>query len=173
MTNSEFFNGMAERWDEIAVHPADKIRRIATLADPRRGAFVLDVGCGTGVMLPSLLDGVGREGRVVALDIAPAMIEIARRKYDSPNSCLPHFEDRRAFLSHARRLLAKGGRLAIAHCEGRASINALPAHVSDGPPSVPLPPIAALLLEAEETGFSIELSRDDEDYYILVAVADS
>ncbi len=194
MTNLEFFNGMAGRWDEIAVHPVEKIRYISILATPHRGDFVLDVGCGTGVMLPALLKAVGREGSVIALDIAPSMIEIARRKNGSPNlafvagdfmeyestdafdlvmaySCLPHFEDRRAFLGRARLLLVQGGRLVIAHSEGRSSINALPAHVSDGPPSEPLPPIEALSREAEEAGFRIEFSRDDEDYYILVAVA--
>src|SRR5437867_10457540 len=54
-------------------------RLALTLAecDAARGASVLDIGCGSGVYLEEL----GRRGaaRLVGLDFAPAMLELARR----------------------------------------------------------------------------------------------
>lgn len=44
------------------------------------GQVVLDVGCGSGVSLPLLLDGVGETGTVYGFDQSPEMLAIARRK---------------------------------------------------------------------------------------------
>jgi SAM-dependent methyltransferase len=46
------------------------------------GDTILDVGCGPGVNLGSLRDAVGPEGRVVALDYSPEMVERARERVD-------------------------------------------------------------------------------------------
>lgn len=46
----------------------------------RPGQRVLDVGCGTGLDLPLLMDGVGPGGAVVALDASAAMLAAAQRR---------------------------------------------------------------------------------------------
>lgn len=46
----------------------------------RRGQTVLDVGCGTGLSLALLEQGVGAEGRIVGIEQSPEMIERARRR---------------------------------------------------------------------------------------------
>jgi len=46
----------------------------------RGGEAVLEVGCGTGVFLASLLAGVGRSGRVVGLDHNPALLDETRMR---------------------------------------------------------------------------------------------
>src|SRR5437867_5041053 len=60
--------------------PAIHWRLAVTLAecDALAGASVLDIGCGSGVYL----DELGRRGaaRLVGLDFAPAMIELAQRR---------------------------------------------------------------------------------------------
>jgi ubiquinone/menaquinone biosynthesis C-methylase UbiE len=47
-------------------------------AAPRPGERVLDVACGTGIIARSVAPAVGAEGRVVGLDISPAMLSVAR-----------------------------------------------------------------------------------------------
>jgi SAM-dependent methyltransferase len=44
------------------------------------GESALDVGCGAGQSVLQLADRVGPEGRVTGVDIAPALLEVARRR---------------------------------------------------------------------------------------------
>ncbi len=46
----------------------------------RPGDAVLDIGCGTGALLPDLVAAVGPHGRVVAVDLSTRMVRIARRR---------------------------------------------------------------------------------------------
>ncbi len=74
--SDDFFAGLAGRWDRIRAeydHPDIGLGTVAALVDP--GLCVLDIGTGTGAMLP-LLGGV--VGTVVALDNSQAMLERAR-----------------------------------------------------------------------------------------------
>ena len=47
---------------------------------PRIGDVVLDVGCGAGQSALQLADRVGVRGRVTGVDIAPGVLEVARRR---------------------------------------------------------------------------------------------
>ena len=44
------------------------------------GSVVLDIGCGAGQTLLQLAERVGLEGQVIGVDIAPQLLEIARRR---------------------------------------------------------------------------------------------
>lgn len=46
----------------------------------RAGSVVLDIGCGAGQTLLQLAERVGAHGRVIGVDIAPRILEIARRR---------------------------------------------------------------------------------------------
>lgn len=49
------------------------------------GDAVLDIGCGTGALIPALVEAVGPQGRVVAMDFSPRMVAIARKRVKWPN----------------------------------------------------------------------------------------
>jgi ubiquinone/menaquinone biosynthesis C-methylase UbiE len=111
------------------------------------GDTVLDVGTGTGVFVPFLLKKIGSQGRLVCLDFAEVMLNIAREKKlignisflcaDIENSGLPdeafnavvcysvfpHFDDKPKALSEIYRVLQPGGRIFIAHTSSRQAIN--------------------------------------------------
>jgi SAM-dependent methyltransferase len=48
--------------------------------DPGPGEVVLDIGCGAGQTLLQLAERVGPEGQVIGVDIAPRLLDIARRR---------------------------------------------------------------------------------------------
>ena len=49
------------------------------------GEAVLDIGCGTGALIPALVEAVGPQGRVVAMDNSARMVAIARKRVKWPN----------------------------------------------------------------------------------------
>jgi ubiquinone/menaquinone biosynthesis C-methylase UbiE len=48
------------------------------------GDTVLDVGCGTGLSFPLLIDAVGPTGHVIGVDSSPQMLAVARRRAARP-----------------------------------------------------------------------------------------
>jgi ubiquinone/menaquinone biosynthesis C-methylase UbiE len=147
MTRS-YFNSKADIWDEkIAETDCSKLENMAKNLDIQPGAVVLDVGTGTGVFIPFLLNKIGIKGRLVCLDSAEKMLEKARAKNlkgnieyvladiavtDLPDnyfdaavcySSFPHFPDKPKALKEISRLLKKSGKLFICHTSSRYAIN--------------------------------------------------
>jgi SAM-dependent methyltransferase len=77
----------AARYDDLFLDPFRPgvenplLDAIQAVPDPA-SKTVADLGCGTGPLLPHL---VGRFGRIVALDFAPAMITKARKRLEAAN----------------------------------------------------------------------------------------
>jgi demethylmenaquinone methyltransferase / 2-methoxy-6-polyprenyl-1,4-benzoquinol methylase len=69
--NSVMTGGMDAHWRRAAVQ-ATKLAR---------GQTALDVACGTGKLTAALAETVGPEGRVMGVDLSPAMIEEAKRSF--------------------------------------------------------------------------------------------
>jgi SAM-dependent methyltransferase len=70
---------------ELARVPEETVRSFAGVANPfslgrvERGQVVLDLGCGAGTDLLVAAQMVGPEGRVIGVDMTPAMLERARQ----------------------------------------------------------------------------------------------
>lgn len=143
-----FFNQKAATWDEtVAEKDAAKLERMSQCLEIKLGSTVLDVGTGTGVFLPFVLNKIGNQGQLVALDIAEEMLNRARAKAFGKNidylqadvasppisdeafdaivcySSFPHFQNKPKALKKAHRVLKEGGRLFICHTSGRKEIN--------------------------------------------------
>lgn len=74
------FDELAEDYDQSGVSFFGPIAQgLVELLDPRPGEHVVDVGCGRGALTFAAARAVGPEGRVTAVDIAPAMVEHTRR----------------------------------------------------------------------------------------------
>lgn len=74
------FTDWAPRYD--ATHSSRLLKRhAARLAlDLQPGDRVLDVACGTGLNFPHLRHLIGDRGRLVGVDLTPAMLDIARQQ---------------------------------------------------------------------------------------------
>jgi len=144
MNNKEFFNQVAFKWDQMCHHSEEKLRKIIEWSSVEKNATILDVGTGTGVLIPHLLET--SPAKIVALDIAENMIAVAKQKYQDDRvefvvsdifeyhqksfdyiflySVYPHFEDKDALFMHLSKLMKKDATLVIAHSESKEKINA-------------------------------------------------
>ncbi len=141
----EFFDRLAPGWDADMIKSDRIIEKILHTAGVREGCRVLDVACGTGVMIPYYLSK--NVGQVTAIDISPEMAKIAREKFSQANveiicgdveetefsqpfdciviyNAFPHFPEPERLISRLSTLLAPGGTLTVAHGMSRAHIDA-------------------------------------------------
>ncbi len=140
-----FFDNYAPKWDEEMVKSDKKIGMILDNADVKVGSKVLDVACGTGVLIPYYLER--NVESVLGVDISPKMIEIARSKFDDEAvdfllgdvedadidwdydaivvyNAFPHFQDGERLIKNLSGHLKRGGKLTIAHGASRERIDA-------------------------------------------------
>ncbi|MEN6376797.1 MAG: methyltransferase domain-containing protein [Caldisericales bacterium] len=85
MSKAEFFNNHAENWDNHAKHDQAKLNEIVEMIGLCAGDRVMDVGTGTGVMIPHIIGQIGENGSLEAYDIAEKMLEVASRKFSHKN----------------------------------------------------------------------------------------
>lgn len=81
MDERNFFDNLAPTWDahEVLSTP-DRVKEILEYTGIKAGESVLDLGTGTGVLLPQLAELVGPEGMITAVDYSQGMLDIAIRK---------------------------------------------------------------------------------------------
>lgn len=71
-------------WAKLAFFPMDRYRRAAVgEMNVGPGDTVMEIGCGTGLNFALIQDRIGPEGRLIALDYTPAMLEQAAKKVDA------------------------------------------------------------------------------------------
>jgi trans-aconitate methyltransferase len=81
-TQRRLFDQVAELYQETRQrYPTEVVDNMLATAGVRRGAAVLEIGCGTGQLTSAL---AGRDLHVVALDIGSAMVAATRRVLADP-----------------------------------------------------------------------------------------
>jgi ubiquinone/menaquinone biosynthesis C-methylase UbiE len=146
---AEYFDQRAPTWEERC-YP-DQIRaRLIPLVEMfciRRGACLLDMGTGTGILHPYLLNAVGESGRVIAFDLSFQMLKQARKKSAASQllcvratamalpfhsqqfdqvvcfAAFPHFVGKRDALSEMARVAKCGADVVIAHLLSRDELS--------------------------------------------------
>jgi Methylase involved in ubiquinone/menaquinone biosynthesis len=140
----KFFDRLAPEWDTEAVHNDEVINTILDNAGIAEGVTVLDVGCGTGVLIPYYLER--NVAHVTGVDISEKMIRIACGKFDDPRvifccsdaeatyfgntfdccviyNAFPHFPDPYTLVRTMAINIKTGGSLTIAHGSSRDFID--------------------------------------------------
>ena len=152
-----FFDRLAPGWDADMIRNDEIINTILDHAGVTEGKDILDVACGTGVLIPDYLArGVAS---VTGIDISPKMAEIAQAKFPQEKvkilcgdvehtdfmqlfdcivvyNAFPHFPSPDHLITRLASLLKPGGTLTVAHGMSRAKIDAhhhgTASHVSNG-----------------------------------------
>jgi ubiquinone/menaquinone biosynthesis C-methylase UbiE len=195
-TKRRHFNELAPRWDQLP-GPSDafhKVEEFVARASHTSAQQILDVGCGTGLLLPYLLKACPQATCVVELDFAEEMLrENARKVADQhvarlcadaqalpfPDGCfdlvlcfavLPHLVDLEAALKELSRVLRPSGRFAVGHLMGSAELNAF--HHSMGEPLThdTLPPVESLAQTLRQLGATVVLAEERPDWYFVQAI---
>ncbi|MBR5342797.1 MAG: class I SAM-dependent methyltransferase [Oscillospiraceae bacterium] len=140
-----FFDRLALQWDEDMIRDDAIIASILDRAGVAAGKRVLDVACGTGVLIPDYL-ARGVEA-VTGIDISPKMAALAREKFPQEKvrilcgdaeetdfgeafdcvvvyNAFPHFPDPERLIARLASLLKPGGTLTVAHGMSREKIDA-------------------------------------------------
>lgn len=186
MDNREFFNNLADGWDNHTQHNEDKINLILDKLSIREGSSILDVGSGTGVLIPYLYSRTGKNGMITAIDISDRMIEIARDKYPYDNisyingdvinyelssydfiicySMFPHFNNKKYAVKRLSNLLNNRGKLVIAHSDSRYSINTR----HKGLEGCHLPSADAISKYMLRAGLSVGEIIDNEEIFMII-----
>lgn len=145
---SRFFDERAATWEERCYPPATR-ERLAELTHGfgiLPGADVLDMGTGTGVLIPCLREAVGEGGRILSFDVSYEMVRRAGRKepgarglcvqatamrIPAPDAAFdhvicfaafPHFADKAAAMREMARVTRPGGEVIVAHLLSRAEL---------------------------------------------------
>ena len=147
-----FFACRAATWDAKFGDDLPSYCAAVAEAGIRRGGVAIDIGCGTGRALPPLRMAVGPSGAVIALDITPEMLDVARpaatlagaslvladaRVLPLPGNSVDvifaaglvnHLPDTAAGLRELARVTRPGGLLVLFHPSGRAALAARYGH---------------------------------------------
>lgn len=190
--NRLFFNSKAEFWDQIVNHNQDKIRILLHKLRLKKNASVLDVGTGTGVLLPFLLELTGFTGDISAIDLSDKMINKAKEKYghepirfligDAAEypfgensfdavvcySVFPHFTDPAGTIMRLAGLLKGNGRLLVCHSESRQKINDRHHKIKTELISHGLPSAEDIAVFFEEAGLEVLEKVDNDEMFCVL-----
>ena len=190
----EYFDQLACHWDrEVGLAGLECLSHIVRELDVGPGSRVLDVGCGTGVLLPFLVEAVGAGGGITALDFSRNMLLEARAKRFQPvvnlvqadvtdlplvdgfahvvmcNSAFPHFGDKAGALKEMARVLRDNGRLVICHTASRDRINQFHQSIGGAVGADLLPDEDELAKLTKHAGLKIRYLEDGPTRYLAIA----
>jgi len=189
----EFFNKVAGEWDDISEHDGEKIRYILSLLKLKGNEKILDVGTGTGVMIPFYEEHL-KTGSVTAVDFSEGMIKRCREKFsrsEHPDitfmvadiydltydkefdvvmsySCFPHFTDHQRAVDIFVKALKNGGQFAIAHSSSRDHINHIHSNSSSHIQNDVLPSLEEFQLMFDKAGLLVTFEQSDDKYHIII-----
>lgn len=192
MDERNFFDKLAPTWDanEVLSTP-ERVRHVLSLTGIKKDDRVLDLGTGTGVLLPYIAEIVGDKGHITAVDYSEGMLSRAITKFsdivpapefikcDFENETLPgtydhimlycvypHLHTPADTLKWFRAVnLAEGGTMTIAFPSDERFINSI--HREKHSHSDSLPPAPVLAKYLRDCGLDAVVAEASENYYVI------
>jgi len=196
MNAKDYFDNAADTWDNRFYTPRLLyfLEKLVPQFDLKFGQQVLDVGSGTGVLIPYLIKVVGPSGSVTAIDFSEEMVQKFKTKYSHienvtvevgniedatfPSEAFdaiicfgvfPHLENKEKALQNINRMLKPYGKLVIAHALSSEELKAHHKKVSEHIARAALPEKNEMLQLLNQTGFAGIRIRDEPGCYLCVA----
>lgn len=179
-----FFDMHAPLWDEHQQRNEAVIELILDKSEVKKGVSVLDVACGTGVLIGDYLKRGAAS--VTGIDISPEMIRLAGEKYPDVKficddvqrydfkesfdvimiyNAFPHFNEPEKLFENLAARLNAGGRLTVAH---GMSEEALKKHHSGAAKEVSAAlPCKENLAKLMSAYLDVDIMISDEEKYIV------
>lgn len=195
MQLQDFFDQLAPNWDkEVTRERLECLSNIIKELDIKPGSYLLDIGSGTGNLLPFLIQAMEHTGKIMALDFSVKMLHQARAKGFQPivdfiqaditaiplsgnladlamcNSVFPHFGNKAEALKEIARVLKNDGRLIICHTAGREAINQLHQSIGGVVANDLLPDESQLKELMRQAGLVITYLEDSPKRYLVIAI---
>lgn len=194
-TRAKFFDRQAAVWDrKITPEQLGRLSAIFKMDIPRLNPPLLDVGCGTGILIPFLRQKVDHDSTIIELDLSREMLVIASQKAQSSApinfvqadvealpfpqqtfgsvvcfSAFPHFQCKPRALAEIHRCLAERGHMIVLHLMDHQELNAIHKRKGTAVANDRMPPAETFASFMEKLGFSIELVRECSSQYLIVA----
>jgi ubiquinone/menaquinone biosynthesis C-methylase UbiE len=193
MQLQEYFDQLAPTWDkELTQERLKCLGKIVKELGIKPGYYVLDIGSGTGVLLPFLIAELDNEGKIVALDFSMEMLVQAQAKDFPPivgfaqadvltiplpdnsvhlaicNSAFPHFSDKVRALKEIARVLRNNGRMIICHTMSREMLNRLHQSIGGAVANDLLPDEFQLRRLIKQAGLKITHFEDSSERYLVI-----
>ena len=163
----------------------ERLERIVAAAEIKKGEIVLDVGAGTGILIPVIQKY--RPGRIYACDLSDEMLKQLRKNYSGVetilsdvrdltlpdesanvvfiNACYPNIVDKAGAFKNIARMMIPAGRLIISHPLGKRFVDRLRRNSPFPFDDFPEKSDAEMLFTPY--GFRIETLVNDPELYIL------
>ncbi len=197
MNRKAYFNEAASTWDEKYDTPelASFLKELVPMFGLSSGQKILDVGTGTGVLIPYLIQAVGPSGSITAIDYAVEMIKICKSKYSHLKNVIistqniekvilpsntfdavicfglfPHIEKKEKALGNINRVLKKRGRLIIAHALSSTEIKARHIDASLAVVRDTLPEEREMIRLLNLAGFYDVYIKDEPGCYLCISI---
>ena len=183
----KFFDSLAPFWDSEQAENKEVTDIILTKGGIVKGADVLDIACGTGILFPEYLS---REvNSVTGIDISAEMVKIAKEKSPQINvicgdaethrfetkfdavmvyNAFPHFVNSELLFENVSSALKVGGRFSIAHGISEKELQECHSGKAKSV-SNPLPDKETLALMMSEF-FSVDVMISDDRMYMVSGV---
>jgi SAM-dependent methyltransferase len=145
----------------------ERLEKIVANGNIAKGDTVLDVGSGTGILIPIIKKY--KPGSIYACDLSRRMLEQLKKNYPYVKTIMADVRDLKAVaFSNISRMMKAKGRIVISHPLGKAFILSLKKDAPFPLDEFPEEPEAGALLKP--FGFEIETFIDEPMLYILVAI---
>jgi ubiquinone/menaquinone biosynthesis C-methylase UbiE len=192
----EYFNELAEHWDGFPSPPdiPQKLKRFVCQAVPPTARRILDIGCGTGILLDPLRSSNAASAEIVELDSAEKMLVQNRQKSGGCENishicaeagglpfpaasfdailcfnALPHLEPIADVLARMLECLRPAGVLSVGHLMGSENLNAFHAAVNGPVNHDHLPDAKRLARLFSNLSADVVCAEEAEDWYFVQA----